>query len=91
MDINFYSSLRKIIGAKTFDLPLPAGTTVREMVEAIVAYHPDIQERLLDEMGELDRHAHIFVNGRDVPHLVEGFETMLSADDTVDVFPIGHF
>jgi MoaD family protein len=91
MLINFYASLRKISGQKTVDLDVPAGNTVSQMVEAVLACYPEMREKLLDEHGQVGLHAHVIVNGRVAPLLEKGMDTVLSADDTIDIFPIGHF
>jgi len=46
-----------------------------------------LEPELLDGDGQLWRHVHVMVNGRDVPYLERGLHTPLSADDTLDVFP----
>ena len=91
MRINFYASLRKISGQKTVDLDVPPGCTVAQMVEAVLSRYPEMREKLLDEHGNIGLHAHIMVNGRDAPLLAKALDTEITADDAVDIFPIGHF
>jgi molybdopterin converting factor small subunit len=43
--------------------------------------------QMLDEHGNLFAHVHVFVNGRDVQYLNNGFETVLSESDSLDIFP----
>jgi MoaD family protein len=88
---NFYAFLRKISGTKTQGFQLPEGATVKDLLEAVIDRYPQMRDLLLDENGELDRRAHIFINGRNCPLLAEGLETQLTADDSIDIFPIGHF
>ena len=89
--INFYASLRKVSGTKTVEFQLAEGTTVSNLLEAVIARFPEMRDGLLDEDGMLDRRAHIFINGRNCPLLMDGLETQLSAEDSIDIFPIGHF
>ncbi len=89
--VNFYASLRKIAGTKTVEFSLAEGSTVEQLLHAIIARYPNMRHKLLDENGELDRHAHIIVNGRYSPLLEEGNASVIMPDDKVDVFPIGHF
>ena len=91
MRINFYASLRIISGQKTVDLDIPAGSTVSQMVEAVLARYPEMRDKLLDEHGHVGLHAHIFVNGRDAPLLGKTMNTEISANDNIDIFPAGHF
>lgn len=87
MKINFFATLRQITGQKTVELPLPPDITVRQLVEEVVTHYPSMRPELLDEQGNLHRHVHVFVNGRDAPFLREGLETILKPTDTINIFP----
>jgi molybdopterin synthase sulfur carrier subunit len=88
MQINFYATLRPIVGGRSVELDVAEGLTVRELVAAMVERWPPLRAQLLDEQGELYRHVHVFINGRDAPLLAEGgMAYVLKAGDTVDVFP----
>ncbi len=91
LNVNFYASLRKISGNKTVALELPYGSTIRQLLQGILIRFPEMSKKLLDQDGELDRRAHIFINGRNCPLLSQGLETTIGISDTVDIFPIGHF
>ncbi len=84
---NFYATLRPIVGGKRVELPFDGGVTVQQVLDYLVERYPPLRNELLDEHGNLYRHVHIFVNGRDAPYLEQGMNTMLSASDVVDVFP----
>jgi molybdopterin synthase sulfur carrier subunit len=85
--VSFYATLRPVVGAKTLDFALPEGATLRELVDAIVAQHPDLGPMLLGEADAPARGVRVFVNGRAAGYLAKGLATPLSADDAVDVFP----
>ena len=87
MKINFFATLRQIIGQKTIDFDLPENVTVRELVEIVVTRYPAMRPELLDENGHLWPHVHVFVNGRDAPYLENGVETAVKPTDTVNIFP----
>lgn len=87
MQINFYATLRPIVGGKTVDLSIEEGTTVAQLVEQIVTRYPPLREHLLNEQGELYPHVHVFVNGRDAPALDQGMQTPLTHADALDIFP----
>lgn len=87
MQICFYATLRPLVGRKSVEIPLAEGSTVREMVEAVVRSYPQLRRVLVDENGRPARHIHIFVNGRDTHHLRNGLETPLKVEDRIDVFP----
>lgn len=87
MNVNLYATLRQIAGKKTIELELPDGATVRQLLDAVVARHPEMRSDLLDECGKLFPHVHLFVNGRDAPDLAGALETRLAPDDKIDLFP----
>jgi molybdopterin synthase sulfur carrier subunit len=87
MKVNFYSTLREIVGQKTVEIDLPENTTVRQLVEEIIRQYPLLERELVDERGDLYQHVHVFVNGRDVPFLVDRVDTQLSMADKISIFP----
>jgi molybdopterin synthase sulfur carrier subunit len=87
MKVNFYATLRQIVGQKTVELDLPPGTTAIQLVEAVMEQYPRLQPELVDENGDLHGHIHIFVNGRDAPFLENKLDTVVSSSDKVDIFP----
>lgn len=87
MHINFYATLRPIVGTKTIDLPLAEGITVQQLLEEVIERYPALYKELFDDQGELYGHVHVFINGRDAPFLDNALETKLALSDTVDIFP----
>ncbi|MFL7838815.1 MAG: ubiquitin-like small modifier protein 1 [Candidatus Promineifilaceae bacterium] len=87
MKVNFYATLRQIVGQKTIELDLPPETTVFQMVESVMDQYPLMRPELVDENGDLHGHIHIFVNGRDAPYLEDKLDTVISASDKIDIFP----
>lgn len=87
MQVNFYATLRQIVGSKTIELPLPAGSTAQDLLDALMARFPALRDQLLDEHGRLYPHVHLFVNGRDAEYLEGGLQAVLSPTDTVNIFP----
>jgi molybdopterin synthase sulfur carrier subunit len=87
MKINFYATLRDIVGGKTVEFDLTEDTTVRQLVDEIVTTYPQMRTVLLNEEGDLYGHVHVFINGRDAPYLENALDTKISQDDSIDVFP----
>jgi MoaD family protein len=85
--VSFYGGMRPIVGGKTVEIAVAEGSTVRQLLDEIVARYPRLAPMLLDEAGAVPRSVHVFVNGRGVAQLKDGFATVLSADDTVDLLP----
>jgi molybdopterin synthase sulfur carrier subunit len=87
VEVNFYATLRAVVGARSVEVPVAGEISVRALLDRVVARYPAVGPYLLDERGELHRHVHVFINGRDVPYLPGGLETQVGARDTVDLFP----
>jgi molybdopterin synthase sulfur carrier subunit len=87
MKVNFYATLRRVVGAKTVEFDLPDGSSLQQLLDEILQAYPDLRPELLDANGNLYRHVHIFVNGRDAPFLEQGMETRISSEDVFGIFP----
>ena len=85
--VNFYATYRPIVGGKTVEFDLDQGITLRQLVEAIITRFPAMQREMLDDNGNLYSHVHIFVNGRDSVLLEQKLDTVLHADDILNIFP----
>lgn len=87
LQLRFHATLRPIVGGRLVEAPFAEGTTVRQVLDGIIARHPPLGPQLFDLDGRLFRHVHVFVNGRDTHFLPDGLDTVLRADDSLDVFP----
>jgi molybdopterin synthase sulfur carrier subunit len=87
MVIGFFATLRPIVGGKTIEVALPAGTTVAALVDHLVGSIPGLGDAILDEAGGLSRKVHVFIEGRSAIYLEHGLATELSASQRVDIFP----
>jgi len=87
MKVNFYATLRPIVGRKTVELNLPAGTTAIQLVRMFVKDYPPMRRELLDAKENFLPHMKFFINGRQAEYLPEQMDTILQSDDKVDIFP----
>ena len=87
MNVNIYATLRAVVGARTVELALSQGSTVRSVVVQLIARHPALGPQLVDPAGALLPYIHVFVNGRDATYLHHGVDTALGSQDTIDIFP----
>lgn len=85
--VNFYATLRSIVGQKTVELNLPPTVTAIELARQITRDYPAMRRELLDGEGNFLPHMKFFVNGRQAEYLPEKFDTVLQSDDKVDIFP----
>ena len=87
MKVNFYATLRSIAGQKTIEFDLDEGVTAQQLLDAVVLRFPVMRAELVDENGQLYRHVHLFVNGRDAPFLENAMDYRIKPGDKVDIFP----
>ena len=87
MRVDFYATLRQIVGTKTVDFPLTDGSTIGGLLEEVFIRYPAMRSELLDNEGQLHGHVHVLVNGRDVPYLENTLNSVIHIDDTISIFP----
>jgi len=63
-----------------------AGSSVGEVVEALVAQYPSLRGQLLTDDGTLNRFVNVYVNGQDVRYL-DGLSTPLADADELRLLP----
>ena len=86
MEVSFYATLRDIVGAKRVQFDLPAGSTVRELLNEAGERYPRLKALIWQPDGRVSDYIKVFVDGRESRHL-GGLETALSANSTIDIFP----
>jgi molybdopterin synthase sulfur carrier subunit len=70
-------------GNKQLDL---IGSSVGEVVDALVAQYPSLRGQLLTDDGALNRFVNVYVNGQDVRYL-DGLATPLGETDELRLLP----
>lgn len=87
MKVNFYATLRPIVGQKTIEVQSSGDLTAMGLIHKMIANYPDLRPELLDENGKFYDHMKMFVNGREVVYLEGGFDYRLQETDKIDIFP----
>jgi molybdopterin synthase sulfur carrier subunit len=87
MIVNFYATLRQVVGVRQVEFSLPQGGTLRQLIEEMVKRYPGLNREMLDLSGNLQSHIHIYVNGRDSTLLDGSVDTTLAPGDTISIFP----
>ena len=78
------SVLRPAVGGqKELDVD---GSTVGEVIDALIGRFPSLRDQLLTGEGELNRFVNVYVNGQDVRYL-DGLGTKVEARDEVRLLP----
>jgi molybdopterin converting factor small subunit len=62
------------------------GTSVGEVVDALVTQYPSLRGQLLTDDGALNRFVNVYVNGQDVRYL-DGLSTPLGDADELRLLP----
>jgi sulfur-carrier protein len=76
--------LRAQVGdAKQVQAP---GSTVGEVIGALVEQHPGLREQLFTDDGSLNRFVNVYLNGQDVRYLAE-LDTPIGEQDTLVLLP----
>lgn len=86
MQIKAYATLRDLLGWARRDLPLTDPATVGDVLDGLVAQHPDLADKLWDESGKLTGYITVLKNGRSIEYL-RGLATPLAEGDTLSLFP----
>ncbi len=87
MIVNYYATLRQVVGVRQVEFSLPQGATLRQLIEEMVKRYPDLKREMIDQSGNLLSHIHIFVSGRDSTLLDGSLDTILAPGDIISIFP----
>lgn len=63
-----------------------SGSTVGDVLQALVERHPATKEQLFSEGGDLNRFVNVYLNDEDV-RVLDGLETGVKDTDTVMILP----
>ena len=62
------------------------GTTVAQIVESLESAYPGMQERLIDDNGDLRHFVNIYLNGEDIRY-IDGLKSSVSDNDELSIVP----
>ncbi len=85
MRVDFYGIYRPIVGGKTIECDIDC-STVRAVLNAIIAHVPLLRDELFDARGNLYAYLPIYVNGRNPRLLANGLDTRLKPEDVLSIF-----
>jgi molybdopterin synthase sulfur carrier subunit len=85
--VTFYATLRRLVGDASFEVALPEGATVGDLLEELVRRWPALRDHLLADDGGIPRRVNVCIDGRSVRWLPGGNATVLTDAAVVDVFP----
>jgi molybdopterin synthase sulfur carrier subunit len=86
MDWKLFADLAEVAGGRDVSVDVEPGATVGDALDALLAAHPALEDRVLDESGSLRDHINVLRNGENV-HEAAGLETTLEPGDELALFP----
>jgi sulfur-carrier protein len=84
--VKVYATLRDLLGTRAIDLDITQATTIRQLLDDLVAVYPALADKLRDSQGNLTGQVHIMLNGRPIEFL-DGLATQVVPTDTLSLFP----
>jgi sulfur-carrier protein len=77
-----------VLRAQTAGLPEveAVGSTVGEVLRALIAEHPKTEDQLFGPDGGLNRYVNVYLNDEDV-RVLDGLDTAVADGDTVVILP----
>lgn len=88
MEWKLFADLAELAGDRhiSVDVDPDAGATVGDALDALLAAHPPLADRVLDDECDLRDHINVLRNGENV-FTDEGLETVLDTGDELALFP----
>lgn len=83
MHWRLFADLAETAGSKEVDVE--GGETVGEALDALLAAHPELEDQVLDESGEVRDHVNVLRNGEALA--AEELETPIAEGDELALFP----
>ena len=63
-----------------------AGSSVGEVLRALIAQHPNTEEQLFGHDGDLNRYVNVYLNDEDV-RVLDGLDTPVGQGDVLVILP----
>lgn len=87
MEWQLFADLSDVAGDDRVAVDVPAGATVGDAVDELVADRPALRERVLADDGSLHAHVNVLVNGENVRTEGDGLDTPVEPGDELAMFP----
>jgi len=84
--IRLSATLRTLAGAKSIEVPLPPGATVRDLLVHLIDAYPLLADRVIGPDGGLSEGIQLIISGRHIDFL-QGLDTPIGAQDDVLMIP----
>ncbi|MEF8779368.1 MAG: ubiquitin-like small modifier protein 1 [Haloferacaceae archaeon] len=86
MEWKLFADLAEVAGADTVDVEVGDDGTVEDALASLLERHPPLEDRILDDGGELREHINVLRNGESI-RTEDGLETAVESGDELALFP----
>lgn len=86
MNVKVFANFREICMNKVVEVSAQDGSSVAEVLEALIERFPPLEPEVFDASRQLKPFVHVYINGRNIIHL-DGLETKVRSDDQFALFP----
>ena len=84
VEVNLWSGLTRFTdGVSAVEVE---GTTIGEVLDALIAAHPDLKKQLFNDEGKLRSFVNVYVSDEDIRYL-DREKTPVKRDDTISIVP----
>jgi molybdopterin synthase sulfur carrier subunit len=87
MEWKLFADLADSTERRHVTVDVEPGATVSDALEALLEQHPDLEERVLTEEGELQPHVSVLQNGTNLTTDTGGLETTTNEGDELALLP----
>ena len=87
MRVHFFAAYHNLTGVRTWELKYNPGSTLRDVVEAVIQQFPVLKTHWLAADGNLQAHLTVILNKTDANSSPLGLDTPLNIDDEIDFLP----
>ena len=86
MRVNFFGTYRLMTGIKSWEFDTIQGSTIRDLLQAVVARYPALRDEMLDEHDQVYPYIPLYINGRNPRLLAQGFDSPIKPEDVLSIF-----
>jgi len=87
MEWRLFANLAETAGTKTVEVEAGPGDTFRDAFDQLLEKHPELEDEILDEDGDIRDHIRVLRNESNPFVVDDGYDTVLEADDDLALFP----
>jgi len=87
MQWKLFANLAETAGEREVGVDADPGDTFRDALDALFEVHPELEDEIVDEEGEIYDHIRVLRNGENPFVHQNGFDTTLDEGDELALFP----